>query len=394
MRPSPLTPPSGAGQIAPHIQGGLTVRKLARRLGIALLALAGLLAVLVLDFLRHGGQFTRLHPHFAGSCEELPLAASVEDIRIDSGRGLAYLSYLDRRALVERRPVRGTVMLLDLEAARPAVRAALATEPPDFRPHGMSLYRPLAGEGRPRLFVISHPRGEEHTVEIFEQSETGAFVPVETVRDPLLAAPNAIFAVGPRQFYVANDSGATSRFERLQELVFRRGLATLAYYDGSTMHAAATGLKSAAGLDGSADGRVLYVSETAGKRLHVFDRDPQSGALRSRETVDLGSAPDNVFVDPQGQVWIAAHAKVLALVRHFADAARPAPTQILRFLPAAAGDARLTEVFVDSGERLSAGSVAAVHGERMLLGSITERKLLLCRLPPDGEPAAGAAAAR
>ena len=36
-----------------------------------------------------------------------------------------------------------------------------------------------------------------------------------------------------------------------------------------------------------------------------------------------------------------------------------APTQVLKFSPAAAGEARLLEVYLDGGEQLSAGSVAA-----------------------------------
>ena len=84
---------------------------------------------------------------------------------------------------------------------------------------------------------------------------------------------------------------------------------------------------------------------------------------------------------------------MLALVRHFADATQRAPTLILRYRPdagagGAAGHAQgapvsgeLEEVLVDSGERISAGSVGAAYDRRLLIGSITERKVLDCRLP-------------
>ncbi len=365
-----------------------------KRIGWTALVVVALVAIVLFDFLRHGGQFKTLEPHFAGSCKAVPMSASAEDIQIDRARGLAYLSYLDRRGQVEGKPVLGTVMLLDLNQPEARPRPALATDPPQFRPHGMSLYR--AGDGSQRLFVISHPPGAGHVVEIFEQSVTGAFTPVRSVRDPLLLDPNAIVAAGPEQFYVANDSGATNAFEKATELLFRRGLSKVVYFDGRTMRVAASGLKSASGIAMSPDGSRIYVAETAGNRVSVFERNAASGDLRLVEHVDLGSAADNINVDADGSVWIAAHAKVLALGLHFGDASRPAPTQLFRLrLDSNGADAtgattqvadakrnsRLTEIYLDNGQAISAGSVGAVFKEQLLIGSITERKILRCRLP-------------
>lgn len=355
------------------------MKKWLKRIGLAVGALAIVLGAIVFDFLRHGGQFRTLTPHFDGDCATLPMAASAEDIQIDRERGLAYLSYLDRRGQIEGNPTPGTVMLLDLNSGDPHPRGALLTEPPDFRPHGMSLYVPA--EGRRVLFVISHPRGESHEVLIFEESVTGAFALVDTIRDPLLHDPNAILAVGPRQFYVANDSGATNGFDRATEMLFRRGLSKVVYYNGQAMSVAAEGLKSAAGIAGSLDHTRVYVSETSGNRVAVFSRDVINGDLKELETIDIDSAPDNLNVDENGDLWIAAHAKVSALVRHFGNAESLAPTQILRFQPSAAPGQRLQEIYLNAGDAISAGSVGAHWQNKLLIGSITERKVLLCTLP-------------
>ncbi|MDP2322461.1 MAG: hypothetical protein Q8N51_00330, partial [Gammaproteobacteria bacterium] len=66
--------------------------------------------------LNRGGAFRPIEPHFAGRCNSLPLDASAEDITIDRERGFAYISYLDRQALVkgDGANVQGTVMRLDL----------------------------------------------------------------------------------------------------------------------------------------------------------------------------------------------------------------------------------------------------------------------------------------
>jgi arylesterase/paraoxonase len=354
-----------------------------KRLGWAAVGLLAVVAVFVFDQLRHGGQFRELTITALPECRPLAMDASAEDIQIDRAHGVAYLSYLDRRGQIQGKPVRGTVMLLDLNAPDPRPRPALLSDPPDFRPHGMSLYR--AGDGALRLFVISHsplPDGAvRQEVHIFEQSATGAFALVRTVRDALIRKPNAIVAVGMDQFYLANDSGAGNGWERMQEMAFRRGLSTLAYFDGTRMRAVDTGIQSASGIAASPDGTRIYVSETLGNRVRVYSRNAANGDLSLEELLDVGSAPDNLNVDEQGRVWIAAHAKSLALVRSFMSEKNLAPTQILRFEPAARGAARLTQVYSNRGDALSGAAVGAVYRQSLLMGSITDRKLLRCRLP-------------
>ena len=350
-----------------------------KRIGWTLLALLLVLGVFAFDFARHGGQFQALTPGFVGSCTELALEASAEDIQIDRSRGIAYLSYLDRRAKVQGRPVVGTILMLDLNLPDARPRPALASDPQGFNPHGLSIYR--AGDGTERLFAINHVQGGGEAIELFEQTPTGAFAPLGRVTDPLLVKPNAMLAVGPNQFYVANDTGARNGFERATELLFRRGLSTVAYFDGKAMRPVATGLKSAAGIGMSPDGTRVYVSETSGKRIAVFARNAASGDLTPEETIPLDSAPDNISVAADGGIWVAAHAKVLALVAHFGDPNKPAPTQILRIDPDPKAASRVRQVYLDSGAQISAGSTGAVHERQLLIGSITERKLLRCRLP-------------
>ncbi len=351
------------------------MKKLLKIVGIVSgLALLGI-AVIVLDFLRHGGQFRALRPTFAGSCTEIPMDASAEDIQIDRERGIAYLSYLDRRALVERKPVTGTIMLLDLNTTKPRPRAALAFHAEGFRPHGLSLS--TGRDDRQRLFVISHAGGS-HSVEIFERTDSGAFTPSDSVRDPLIDHPNGIAALGDRQFYIANDSGARNGFERFQELIFRRGLSNLVYYNGREARVVDSGLKSATGIALSPDTSKLYVAESSAKQLRVYERDLATGAVKLEKTVTLDGVPDNVNVAEDGSVWIAVHARTLAVLRHFMNPAVLAPTTIVRYDPAAPEGQRLTTIYMNLGEQISTGSVGASVGQRLLIGSITDRKVLLC----------------
>lgn len=353
------------------------------RKGRAILGVSALIVVsalgALLAVLWQLGELTPLKPHYAGDCSSVALAASAEDIRIDHARKLAYLSYLDRRTTLAGGSAAGTIMLLDLNAATIRPRAALTREPADFQPHGMDLFVPPQGAPR-RLFVISHPPGGRHTVELFEQTTTGSYAPVETFTDPRLVSPDAIAAVGVRQFYVINDAaGNVGLRRRLLDWVLKRPDSALVYFDGEKTRIVASGFKSATGLAVSADGRQLIVSDTAARQLKIFDRDVESGNVVERETIQLSGAPDNITVDNQGDLWIAAHPKALSLMLHLMKPGVRPPTQIFRLKlnPAAAN--RLTEIYLEPGDRLSAGSVAAVDDGRMLLGAVAEKRVLDCR---------------
>lgn len=357
-------------------------KKVLKRLAWAGAAVLVLIGGLSLDFLRHGGQFRDLPAATPLACDTLTLGASAEDIQFDRARGVAFLSSFDRRALIEGRASEGDVLQLELpttfDAPLGTPTTALVAKPEGFRPHGMSLYR--MGDGALRLFVISHLPDGGHAVEIFEQRATDRlFVPVRSVRDPLLRSPNAIVAVGHEQFYVANDSGADGPVDRFAELALRRGLSQLVYFDGKEMTVAARSLASAVGLGMSPDGTRLYASETLGKRIAVFERNAGTATLTRLADIPVDGAPDNINIGADGVAWLAVHGRTLDLVRHFGDAAHPAPSWIQRLDPAAP-EPRLETVFFDTGAKLSAGSVGAVHEGRLLMGSITERKLLSCRL--------------
>jgi len=347
---------------------------------VPLIAWAGVVIGILFALFIYPAPLETLRPHFAGTCRAIAMDASAEDLSIDRARGVAYLSYLDRtQSTAGARQPGGTVMLVDLNVAQPRVRAALVTNPPNFRPLGISLYVPQ--QGPRRLFVINRAVSGPHSIEIFEQTTTGAFASVESIRDPLLLSPNAIVAVGPKQFYVANDTGLEGPIARLLELLFRRARSTVVYYDGDHMNIAATRMQMATGIAASADARTVYVSEAAGRRLHIFDRNGDTGALRTREVVALRTTPDNLNVADDGSVWIAAHPRMLAILRNLSDASVRSPTQVLKFTPTASGDARVSEIYLNGGDEISAGSVGAAHGKQLLIGSVTDRKLLLCGPP-------------
>ena len=88
--------------------------------------------------------------------------------------------------------------------------------------------------------------------------------------------------------------------------------------------------------------------------------------------------PDNIDIDENGNIWIATHPKDLQADRPCGQTrvAIPQPSRAT----ASRMERSLEEIYVGTGEELSAVSVAAAYNGEMLLGTIFDAKLLRCRL--------------
>ena len=346
---------------------------------IAICAILGLLLLAGVTAMGRMNAFTSVDDELPWDCEPFSLPGSAEDIVIDRMRGVAYLSVLDRRALLTNRNVRGVILALDLDSDPIGQFLPLAEVPGHLHPHGMSLHQDAAGNTR--LFVINHPRdrGEgAEAVEIFELREDGLLHHLRSVRSPLMNSPNDLQATGPDQFIAVNDTGAGNRFQRLREFLFGAELATAVYYDGQATLVAADALAGGSGI-AYADGRFV-ISETQGKRLKFMTADT-GGRLTEDSQVDMPGFPDNIDVDADGTLWVAEHPNGMALGRHFGDKDYPAPSRFYRLNADGSG---LELIAADSGRQHSAGSVAARYGDKLLLGSITASRVLVCQMPEEG----------
>jgi hypothetical protein len=349
------------------------------------------LAVVLFVLYIYPGFLIPVASRFAGSCNTIALDQNAEDLRIDPSNGLVYLTYSKGDI-----GSRGTVMLVDPNAAEPHVRAALASEPEGFAPSGLSLYTPATG---PKLlFVTSRTRPGSHYVEIFEQSATGAFTPRETIRDSLLWSPTAIVAVGPRQFYVVNQLGFKRAYENNGKVMpgdrMRGNMSTVVYYDGEQMKIVAGRLSFASGIAVSPDGRTVYVSESARGRIATFERDIASGALTRAPNIDVPGSPRNLTVDQDGALWVSNHPNAVPFMDFLQDSNNRAATQILKVTPGAKSnvqvekaDQQVEEIYVNDGAELSAGTSAAPRNSTQFIASSrTDKKLLMCTRSPTAKP--------
>jgi arylesterase/paraoxonase len=343
---------------------------------VVLVVLLCLVAFVFYRIVSRSGMLVTIEPRGSIECRAVGGVVGAEDVTIDAETMVAYLSADDRRRRLAGTPVRGEIYGLDLTREDSVPIPLSGGMPADFHPHGISLWR--GPDGAKRLFVINHPLDGGHEVVIFDVRDDGLAL-VETVTYPDLSSPNDLVAVGSRQFYASNDrgypeEGAMATLEAYLQLP----VSSVSYFDGERGERAAGGLVFANGINASADGRTVYIAECLRRIVGIYDRDPASGGLTRRGTIDLGSCPDNIEVDEDGTLWIAAHPKLFDLIAHREDASKLAPSQILR-VDSATG--AVTEVLLDGGALISAASTASVAGDRMVVGAIFEDKVLVCERP-------------
>jgi arylesterase / paraoxonase len=356
---------------------------------LALVLIVGLgLGAWVFRNIAASGQFTTLKPMPSPGCQQVAGIAGVEDLVIDRESGFVFFSATDRWALMAGKPPASAGIYLGLydrpELTPQNLTASLGDT---FRPHGISLYR--AADGAKTLAVVNHPQADASEVLVFDVMEDrpNGGAPIvslklrQTIKDAAMPSANDVHLVSATQFYASIDSGSETKFGEQLERWFGLARSRVAYWDGSKMSVAATGLKYANGVNGSADGSMIYVAEALGFQVRFYARDAATGALTGKDHLYLGTGLDNIDVDADGDLWIAAHPHLLDFVAHAGDAKKLSPSQVLRISAPSAAKGEARQVYLNLGEEISGSSVAAVHNGRMLIGSVFEPKYLNCAAP-------------
>lgn len=319
-------------------------------------------------------QFSSLEPVTLARCQPVRGIAGPEDIEVDEAGARAFISSLDRRGKSAPKSVRGAIHVFDVNDPLSAAgfRDRTGGVPEAFRPYGLNYYEE---GGVRRLFVVNEAA---KAVELYDVTENGDLIHLETFRERRLTSPNNVVAAGPRQFYVTNDvrPGRNALIANLHFLL-RIGSGEIFYVDDGVWRVAAEGLRYANGLALSPDGSKLYAAETAGNALKVFDRNLKTGTLSLAETISLGASPDNINVDASGSVWVGALPKPLAVPRLAKDHKATAPSEVLRVDP----DGAAHTVYRNDGAEQSAVTVAARVKDKLLIGALYEEKFLFCELP-------------
>jgi arylesterase / paraoxonase len=347
-----------------------------------ILILTGLGVVLLAGFaiktLNDAGEFKEVSPHFQGQCQTVSGVLSSEDITIHPRTGLAFISSDDRRPWFQgHQGKQGSIMGYDLKEKTKVPFNLTQDFSREFHPHGIGLF--IGPDGQTRLFAVNHTQ-KGHFVEIFDY-EPGKLIHRESIHSTLMHSPNDVLPTGPRSFYVTIDHGNTSSLGKMVEEFLQLSRSYVLYFDGQSFRKVAENLVYANGINASPDGKTVYVAETVGRRITVYDRNTASGALNLKSRIDLATAPDNIELDETGNLWIGAHPKLLTFVKYSKDPSAFSPSQVIRITMEKNGNKRIDEVYLSSGKPLSGSSAAAVYGKTLLIGSVFDARFLVCQMP-------------
>lgn len=320
------------------------------------------------------GVFNKLESKLVESCQRIDIFAGTEDVAIDSRTGLVFVSASERR----RSSNGDGIFAFDLKQnqnAEPQVWKVSSDGLADFHPHGISLWH--GDDGQTRLFAISHRTTGENVVEIFDVANQGELKHLESISFEAMISPNDLVAVGPRQFYASNDHGYTEGLMMHLEQYFALPFASAVYYDGELGRVIKSGLVSANGINQSADGKTIYISEALKQRVGVYDRNIETGELTKVKHIGVGSVPDNIDVDLSGNLWIAGHSKIFEFVAHAEDRSSNAPSHVIKVDP---NTDKLEDIFVSLNGEINAASVGATHNNTLVVGAVFDGHVMVCPL--------------
>lgn len=340
------------------------------------IVIAILLSIIVIKFLTAvipaSGVFHELESTLVESCRSINIFSGTEDVAINSRTGLVFISASERRSTSND----DGIFAFDLnQTTDPKVWKVSSDELANFHPHGISLWH--GEEGQTRLFVINHRTTGENVVEIFDVAVDGILKHLESISFDAMDSPNDLVAVGARQFYASNDHGYLSGIMMMLEQYFALPFASAVYFDGNEGRIIKSGLVAANGINQSADGKTIYISEALKQRISVFDRNIETGELTKVKHIDINTVPDNIDVDENGYLWIAGHSKIFEFVAHAADRTENAPSHVIKVDPVTG---ELEDMFISLNGEINAASVGAMHNNTLVVGAVFDGHVMVCPL--------------
>jgi arylesterase/paraoxonase len=349
-----------------------------RRVGVVLVVLLLVVGGLLYRTLNAGGYFKSVASSFSGTCTAVKGVVGAEDMELDRTTGELFISSQDRRPKAGQPIEQGNIYLARLDRPDEPALSLTAVYSFTLHPHGISLYRD--GNGKRTLAVVNHPEMGASEVILFDVIDHAGAPPQlilrRRVKDPLIHDANDVTLVGHEAFYVTNDHGSQTATGRMLEdyLLLPRG--DVVFYDGNSAKVAASGLNYANGINRSADLATVYVAESTARTVDIFHRDMTSGLLSPTRSIFIDALPDNIDVDPDGDLWVAAHPRIFDFLAHAQDASKLSPSAVVKIDPAEENAVAL--VYSNTGEEISGSSIAIYDGKHLAIGGVFDPKYLNC----------------
>ncbi len=339
----------------------------------------GLLILAVFAFvgytLQSTGYFREINPvnNFGGVHSAINLPG-VEDFALARADSLLILSVTDRAAGRDGKNGVHGLYLIDLrdESFSPAALTEEIDFP--FYPHGISIYQ--IDSAKYGVMAINHAQGK-HTVESF-LLEGKNLTHLQTIEGSLLISPNDLVMMSPQTFYYSNDHGNTSKVGVFAEDYLGMKASNVGYFDGNEFRIVAEGIAYANGVQYDFERNLLYVASPRGFLVRVFEGEV-NGDLNWVEDIDAGTGVDNIELDESGRLWIGCHPNLMGFTLYAGGKLEKAPSEIITIDYQKGTGAKFESVWVDTGEIMSASTVAVPFGDYLFVGNVMDQKALILK---------------
>jgi arylesterase/paraoxonase len=337
------------------------------------LVLGAIIIIFVANLLISTGFFRTIENTFDGTIVKQIALPGTEDITISHADGFAIISSTDRREFQTSENRRDGLYYLDLKSGTYELTELTRSLDFPFHPHGLSM---LKSDNGYRILAINHtPQG--HSIEMF--ALTGkTLTHLETYKDPTFISPNDVVLVDEERFYFTNDHHSTEGFGRLLEDYGGLTRANVVYFDGSDYSVVAKDISYANGINYDDANKLVLVAASRSFSVRVFDQN-EDGSLDFREDVPCGTGVDNIEFDEQGRWWIGAHPSLLRFAAYAKKKEETSPSEVIRVDYKGKGDYSVQTVYLDDGKTISASSVAASHGDLIVVGNVMDGEFLILR---------------
>jgi arylesterase / paraoxonase len=320
--------------------------------------------------------FSHVDPIGSQSCEKITGTPGPEDLAIDRETGILYISSHERR----EKNKTGFLYTLDVKKEAKIPLKIETNYPEKFAPHGIFLATVL---GVKKLYVISHPKligGSEHTIEIFKiEKDKLSFE--ATLKNDLLLSPNDLFVTQDGKIFVSNDVPAGVGFGQIMHVVLRLNSSPISYYNGKewsllnekTAFGNGILIKKENGKDYLYRSSHVYESILKYELNYSKSGEPE---LKLIQKIGLGSGPDNLEEEENGNILVAAHKSNMRFMAHAGNKEKTSPTQIFRIFT----DGTTKEIYANDGEEISAASTGLSFKNKLFISQVFEPFILSCNL--------------
>lgn len=300
-----------------------------------------------------------------GYCRSITDIIGPEDLALAGNQ--VYISSNDNRMLGKNiKYPNGNIFLLNLENGR--ISLVEHDYQGEFHPHGIDYLESKLGKF---LYVVNH-KSKEDSILIFRELK-GKLILYKEITDKEIANGNDVVAFDLEKFYMTRDHKFRSHIGRFIENFLRIGYGKLVFYNNGDVKVVREGIKFSNGLAIDKKSYRLYMAEMLGKTVHKFDitnlAKPKHIGQQS-----FDGAPDNIYLDGD-HLYVATHNRVLDLKQHQASSEKLSPSTIYRWY---VNSGRPEMIYSNDGTEIPAASVAIPVNDKIILGTIFERKLLIC----------------